>query len=108
MLKRGQTIKEYPVRDIGSIKTKHAGGHNVLVGIGTGAITLSVIFLASIEKGALLAPQSVGEAVSAGVLVGGFFGAIVGSISILFKNSKTIMINGDLQKWKAFMIPAEG
>ncbi len=46
--------------------------------------------------------MSNGEAAAAGALIGGTFGAGIGAFSLLFKNSKTIEINGDIEKWKVF------
>lgn len=88
--------------DIGSIKTKHAAGNNVLVGAAIGATTLAILGAASADPDAWLFAYTAGEGAAAGALLGGTAGAAVGGITILFKNSDSYEINGDTEKWKAF------
>lgn len=106
LLKKGQKLVEVNVRDIGFIKTKRSAGNNVLTGAMIGAGTSSVIGVASInpDDGFIIdtTPNSVGDALAVGVIFGGFTGATIGGITILFKNSKTFLINGDKLKLREF------
>jgi hypothetical protein len=43
-----------------------------------------------------------GEFTVGGLLLGGAAGAAVGGITVLFKNSETFVINGDLRSWSLF------
>lgn len=90
------------VRDIGSIKTKHAAGNNVLVGAAIGATSMAILGAATADPDAWLFGYTAGEGAAAGALLGGTTGAAIGGITILFKNSKSYEINGDMEKWKAF------
>lgn len=93
-----------PVSNIGSIKTKHSGGNNVLIGATIGAIPMAVFGYASADPDAeiLATNYTAGEGALQGVLLGGTLGAGIGGITTLFKNSKSYTINGDAEKWKIF------
>lgn len=88
-------------RTIGTIKTKHSGGNNVLIGAITGLAVGGGLGLAGTDKDDFLI-DSKGEGAAAGALVGVPLGAAIGGLSILLKNSKTYSIDGDLTKWKSF------
>jgi len=88
------------IRTIGLIKTKRSEGNNVLLG--------SLIGLAS---GAIFGAIANGgdntwftnEEAAAGMgIVGAVVGSGIGGISILSKDSKSYIINGDAKKWKVF------
>lgn len=86
-------------RSIGLIKTKHSGGNNVLKGAVIGATGLAILMAATAGEDNYY--DAAGGA-AAGVFMGGIFGAAVGGVTSLFKNSKTYEINGDKEKWEAF------
>ncbi|HYK44212.1 MAG TPA: hypothetical protein VEV83_03530 [Parafilimonas sp.] len=89
------------VRDIGSIRTKHSVGHNLLIGSAIGSSTMAIIGVASANPDEFLG-YTAGEGALGGFIVGVPIGAAIGALTIAFKNSKHYVINGDLQKWKAF------
>lgn len=101
-LKRKRGPIEIPVRRIGSIKTKRSAGNNLLVGAAVGASTMAVIGAASADPDDFLG-FTAGEGAAAGALLGGAAGTVIGGISILFKRSETYTINGDQEKWNAFI-----
>lgn len=101
LVRNGQPM-EIPVRSIGSVKTKHSGGNNVLIGAVVGAGTMAVVGVATADPDAWILAYNAGEGAAAGALLGGTFGAMVGGITILFKNTNSYEINGDTAKWKAF------
>jgi len=86
-------------RSIGLIKTKHSGGNNVLKGAVIGATGLAILMAATAGEDTY---HDAAGGAAAGVFVGGIFGAAVGGVTSLFKNSKTYEINGDKEKWEAF------
>ena len=90
------------VNGIGSIKTKHSAGNNVLVGAATGATTMAILGAATADPDAWIFGYTAGEGAVTGAFLGGTVGAAIGGITILFKNSKSYEINGDIEKWKAF------
>ncbi len=107
ILKHNSKFNNLNPMDIGYIKTKRSGGHNVLIGAAIGATTVSVISIASIDPddGYFIwdaTPDNVGEALAVGVVGGGTTGAAIGGITIFFKNSKTFIINGEESNWKTF------
>ena len=97
LYRKGESVKVM-VNGIGSIKTKHSAGNNVLVGATTGATIMAILGAAVPPIFSLTAI----DLAAAGVLVGGTAGAVIGGITNLFKNSKSYEINGDMEKWKAF------
>ncbi len=90
------------VRSIGLIKTKRSGGNNVLVGSVIGASVMAIYGASTADPDAWILPYNAGEGAAMGAIVGLPLGAAAGGISILFKNSKSYLINGDLIKWKTF------
>jgi len=98
--KRG--YENIPVNSIGLIKTKHSEGHNVLMGAVVGGSTIAILGVATADPDAWIFGYSAGEGAAVGGVLGGTAGAAIGGITILFKNSKSFIINGDLSKWKAF------
>jgi hypothetical protein len=99
--KKAQTI--IAVRTIGLIKTKRSAGNNLLTGSLIGASALAVVVaVGSTEPDAIGGPTTAGEGFLVGLAAGLPAGAVIGSLTIPFKNSKTFFINGDLMKWKTF------
>ena len=99
--KKGNSLT-IPVSDIGSIKTKHSGGNNVLIGAATGAAVMAVLGAATADPDACILGYTAGEGAAVGAILGGTAGAAIGGITILFKNSKSFEINGELEKLIAF------
>ena len=87
---------------IGSIKTKHSAGNNVLMGTAVGATSMALLGAVTADPDAWLFGYTAGEGAAVGALLGGTAGAAIGGITILFKNSKSYEINGEIEKWKAF------
>jgi len=100
-LNRNGESMEIPLSSLGSIKTKHSAGNNILVGAATGATTMALLGVATADPDAFLGYTAGGGAVLGGIL-GAPLGAVIGGITILFKNSKSYEINGDKIKWKEF------
>lgn len=97
-LNRNGNKVEIKFNDIGKIKTKRSGGHNVLIGslagfsLGAiGGVATSDDWLWTAEEGAY-----------AGGLLGAAGGAAIGGVTAGFKESETYIINGDIVKWKIF------
>lgn len=104
--KGGKQVKVNSV-DIGSIKTKRSGGHNVIIGASSGillgAILGSVNPPMDSSGGTFTwAGGSSGEEFTFGVTVGVISGTIIGGITSIFKNSETFIIDGDVKKWLLF------
>ena len=98
--KKGESMK-IPLSSIGSIKTKHSSGNNILVGAASGAATMALLGAATADDSGILG-YTAGEGAAVGALFGGITGAAIGGITILFKNSKSYEINGDMVKWNEF------
>ncbi len=104
-IKRATTLL-LAVKDIGSIKTKHSAGHNILVGAIVGGVPMAV--LGAISSGGqssntfVILHYNAAEGALLGLIGGLPVGAVIGAITILFKNSTTFIINGDPIHWKKF------
>lgn len=102
------------VRNIGSVRTKRAPGHNIgmgmLIGGVSGAIVGAIAGQSEDQSSTSSTEQwqyhvsvvSPAEASVLGLALGLFAGAAVGTISCAAKQSKTVLINGDYTKWKTF------
>jgi outer membrane lipoprotein SlyB len=101
-LNRMKGVERINLKDIGMVKTKRSAGNNVLMGSAIGATSMAILGAASADPDAWIFSYSAGEGAAAGAFLGGTAGAAIGGITILFKNSKTFLINGDIEKWKAF------
>jgi hypothetical protein len=114
LTKAGELV-EIKVTEIGRIKTKRSGGHNLLVGSLVGGGLLAIIVGASSKEetktvnGGWLFGEfeyTSGISPSSGAAIGGVIGltggAAIGGITSVFKNSKTFIINGDIKKWFIF------
>jgi len=99
--RKGESL-EILVSSIAAIKTKRSAGNNVLVGATIGATSMAILGAATADPDAWILGYTAGEGAGAGALLGGTAGAAIGGITILFKNSKSYEINGDMEKWKAF------
>jgi hypothetical protein len=91
-----------PVRQIGFIKTKRSAGNNLFKGSIIGASTMAILGAATSDPDAIILGNTAGEGAASGVIIGLPVGAAIGGLTILFKNSKTYLINGDLMKWRVF------
>jgi hypothetical protein len=91
-----------PINTIGSIKTKHSAGNNLLIGSIIGTTTFALIGATSASPEDEILGYTAGEGAAAGALVGLSLGAAIGGLTILLKNSKTFLINGNSEKWKEF------
>jgi len=89
------------IRDIGFIKTKRSGGHNILMGAVSLAGISAIAGAATADPDDLIG-YSPGEGAAVGIVLGGTAGAALGGLSILAKNSRTYVIHGDAVQWKAF------
>jgi hypothetical protein len=108
-LKKGNDTTIIPVRSISSIKSKHSGWNNILVGTSVGIIAggiLGSVNPPTKSSGGTFtwAGSSASDEFADGLGVGVILGTAIGGITTGFKNSKTYLINGDLTKWKAFQI----
>lgn len=102
-LKKDTSHVDIPVKKIGVIKTKRSVGNNVLIGSITGAVVMGGIVAASADPDAWIFDYTPAEGAVIGAFIGAPAGAAVGIISTALKNSKTFTINGDVEKWKAFL-----
>jgi hypothetical protein len=94
-----------PVSVIGSIKTKHSVGNNILVGSIVGAVTVGIVGAASVDPNPdefSIGPQTAGEGAVGGVIIGAPIGAALGGLTYVFKNADFFPVNGDPVKWKDF------
>jgi len=98
---KGETI-EVPLSKIGKIKTKRSGGNNIAKGALIGGGSLAVLGLLSGDDEGGFISFSATDKASLGLIGGGFFGAIYGGISILFKKSKRFIIDGNEMKLNQF------
>ncbi len=101
-LENNKGIQQIEIVDIGSIKTKHSTGNNVLWGssIGAGALAIGGAATGSQDGGFLVWTPAEGAA--AGLVVGAPLGAGIGALTSLFKKSDTYIINGQASNWDAF------
>ena len=104
-LNRQRESDKIPVSSIGSIKTTHSAGNNVLLDAAIGATSMAILGTATSDPDEFLgytAAEGATEGATGGALFGGATGAVIGGITVLFKNSKSYEINGDKGKLKAF------
>lgn len=105
---QGKSVVDIPAHSIGSIKTRHSGGNNVLVGSIIGMSSMAIVGAASANPDAEILGFTAGESAGIGALFGLHIGAAIGGFTILFKKSKTFSISGDMMSWKAFQSWATG
>ena len=105
-LANGDAINNIAYSQIGFIKTKRPGGNNVLIGSVIVAPTLGIVAAVSTPSDTKSASNfqivSKGEGIGIATLAGFPVGALIGALTIPFKNSKTYIINGDYDKWKIY------
>ena len=100
VIERGNSIDTVPIQKISYIKTKHSFGNNILIGTAIAAPTLAIISVIGNQPcDDCFFSTTDGEAAAGGFIVGAAAGAVIGAITGVFKNSKTGIINGDMQKW---------
>ncbi|WP_190809138.1 hypothetical protein [Flagellimonas sp. S3867] len=102
-LKTKKLALNLPVSNIGKIKTGRSGGTNVGVGALTGTAVGVVLGVAAGEDGGLYGATSTGDNVASMSVLGAIFGSVAGGLSTLFKKNKSFNIDGDIEKWKAFV-----
>ncbi len=95
-------IISVPLSKIGKIKTKRSGGNNVAKGALIGGGSLALIGLLSGDDDSGFISLSANNKASFGLIGGGFFGAVVGGITVIFKKSKLYIIDGSEIKLKDF------
>lgn len=103
-IEKNKNYIDIPVKTIGMIKTKRSAGNNVLIGSLAGATLMGAITAASADPDAWILDYTPLEGALIGILVGAPAGALLGAITVGFKKSKKFTINGDLEKWKAFLL----
>jgi outer membrane lipoprotein SlyB len=102
LIRGRKKIDTIPASNIGLIKTKRSGGHNVLLGAAAGAVIIGVSIASDTnEDNAFF---SVEGDILGGAIMGGTVGVVLGGITGLSKNVVTYEINGEMAKWKAFEI----
>jgi hypothetical protein len=100
LIRGRKKIDTIPASNIGLIKTKRSGGHNVLLGAATGAVIIGVSVASDTnEDNAFF---SVEGDILAGAIMGGTVGVVLGGITGLSKNAVTYEINGEMAKWNNF------
>jgi hypothetical protein len=104
----GQKFVKVPVNDIGHIKTKRSAGNNMLIGVASGAVFGAILGSTNPPTDSsggtfTWAGGSSADEFTSGLAVGVISGTIVGSVSILFKNSKTYNIDGNSENWGRFL-----
>ena len=95
-------IISVPLSNIGKIKTKHSAGNNIVIGALIGGGSLAVIGLLSGDDDSGFLALTATNKASLGLVGGGFFGAIIGAITAIFKKSKLYIIDGSKMKLKDF------
>ena len=101
-LSRSSEYLSIPLKNINYIKTKRSTGSNALIGSITGATIIGILGIATADPDAWLFGYSAAEGALAGGLIGAIGGGVIGGITSIFKNSKTIYIEGDSMKWNFF------
>jgi len=101
-LKYAKGSKKITSNIIGLIKTKHSGGNNVLIGAATCGTIFAGMGAATADPDDWMFGYTASEGAIGGAVAGGVIGGAIGGITILFKNSKSYIINGDELKWKEF------
>lgn len=98
-LERNGTVSEWPVSQIGVIKTKRSGGNNVALGgaIGVMAMTFAAVIIP--DNGAIFGDGG-STAVINGAISGVIYGTAIGAITILAKNSTLFYIGGNGENLK--------
>ena len=101
-IKKDTAYIDIPVKTIGTIRTKRSIGNNILWGTLIGTVVVGSIGAASAEPDAMILAFTPAEGFIIGTLLGAPAGVIIGTLTAAFKNSKKFVIDGELEKWKAF------
>jgi len=101
-LEKNKVFVDIPVKTIGVIRTKRSVGNNILIGTLVGSGLFATVGVATANPDEFLG-YTPAEGAAIGIILGAPAGAIVGTLSIVFKNPKTFTIEGDVEKWKAFL-----
>lgn len=105
ILNKNKIREELYLKEIGKIKTKRSGGHNILIGAGSGIVVGVIVGSANQpteDSGGNFtwAGSSSGDELLVGMTLGAVSGTLVGALSNLFKNPKTFSIEANQEKWK--------
>lgn len=100
-LKNNRKTVDISFRDIGTIKTKHSIGNNFLTGAAIGAGAFGILGVTTSSNKGFLSHDP-GQGLGAGILIGAPLGSAAGGVFGLFKDRKTIEINGNEEQWNAF------
>lgn len=90
------------IRTIGLIKTKRSEGNNVLLGSLIGLATGAILGAATADPDAYIFGYTASEGATGAGIVSAIIGSGIGAATILLKDSKSYIINGDASKWKVF------
>lgn len=101
-LKGNKGVQSFLIAEIGFIQTKKAPGNNVLIGAISGATVLAIVGGASADSSDSLLSYTTGEGAAVGAVLGVVSGAVLGTLSLIFKKSKVYPIKKDLSNWKTF------
>jgi hypothetical protein len=101
-LKNTGKLKEIRIDEIGKIKTKRSGGHNVLMGSVFGASLGVVVGVAIVDSDYLYWDYTAGEGALFFGGLGALGGAAIGGVTAGIKKTETYIINGDFKKWQIF------
>ena len=110
VIKRNNFFDTISVTNIAYIKTKHSFGNNILIGTIVGASTFAILGAVSASSSSCsdcIVEYTAAEGAAAGAILGVPLGAAVGAITGALKNSKTILINGDIKRWLKFRVLVE-
>ncbi|WP_420602187.1 hypothetical protein [Flagellimonas sp.] len=97
-IKTRKLSMKLPINNIGKIKMGRAGGTNV----GIGAIAGALIGIVDADDNGLFGATQA-ENIAILSFSGAILGSAVGGLSTIFKKNKRFEINGDGEKWKAFV-----
>ncbi|TRO64508.1 hypothetical protein [Christiangramia sabulilitoris] len=102
-LSRHKKTADFPLSNIGQIRTKRSIGNNFATGAMIGAVAVGILGAVFAEPDSGWFSYTAGEGAGAGIIAGGILGAGVGGLSIVFKNAKSYRINANPEQWKVFM-----
>jgi len=100
LITNGRNTVNLSINSIGKIKTKRSAGNNFLVGSLVVASAAAIVGAATYNLEEDDLPGGIAALV--GLVWGLPVGAAIGGISVPFKKSKTFVINGNIEKLKAF------
>ena len=89
------SLKQIAIAEISYVKTKRSAGHNLLIGAASGAVILGTLGVTTADSDALIFGYSAEEGFAGGAILGVVGGAALGGLSILLKDSKVYVIDGN-------------